>query len=243
MGRLDGKVAVVTGGSKGIGYAIAYAFADEGATVAIISRNAEDLEAAARSINVSVKSPGRAVAYVADVSDEAAVVQAVSAVADEHGAIHLLANCAGVSHSADYKFTELQYDEFSRIMRTNIDSVMLVTREVLKRMSEGYILNILTVGIYSKSSGVYPASKFAAKSLQDALVKEYKGSKIRISSISPGPVNTNIWSHKKAAVPDSKKEKMLKPSDIADIAMYLVTLPENIYIDNITVEPWKSIHD
>lgn len=89
------------------------------------------------------------------------------------------------------------------------------------------------------AGGTYSASKYAANALIETLIQECRGSNIRISSISPDPVSTNIWSHK--IIPPSKEEqkRMLRPEDIADIASFLISTPENVHIRDIEVTPWK----
>ena len=108
---------------------------------------------------------------------------------------------------------------------------------------DGYILNIQSTGAYRASAGnsLYQASKFGVRALSEALIDEYRNSNVRISSVSPGPVDTNIWSHKVEPPEAARRALMMRPSDIADILVWLLDRPRRLHIPNITVTPWTGI--
>jgi NADP-dependent 3-hydroxy acid dehydrogenase YdfG len=85
---------------------------------------------------------------------------------------------------------------------------------------------------------MYSASKYAARAVTESIIAECMGTGVRVSSISPGPVNTNIWAHKTTPVTEERKEKMLRTEDIANIISFLLQSDSNVHIGNITVEPW-----
>jgi len=245
LSLLKDKIAIVTGGSLGIGLAIMKELISQGAKVAIIARNADALKAAVDSIPSNLQSNVTSIAM--DVTDEEQVKYAVAQVLEKFGRIDILVNSAGVSQKKSYPIAEIEFAEFKRIMNTNVDGVLLMTREVLKEMKKndsGYIINILSNAAFNKASGggaMYSASKYAARALTESLTADCKGSGIRVTSISPGPVNTNIWSHKAEPMPEEQKEKMLQGSNIASIVSFLLNMDENMFIDNITVEPWHYV--
>lgn len=235
------KVAVITGGSHGMGLAIMQALVSQGAEAAIVSRSAEALEGAAGKMSPELRK--NILCVSADVRSEEQVRAVTAKVLERFGRIDILVNAAGVSQKSAYPIAEIELEEYKRIMNTNVDGTLLMTREVLremKRCDSGYIINILSTGAFRVAGGnaVYAASKFAARAITEALIADCRGTGIRVTSISPGPVNTDIWSHKSEPVPEERKEKMLKGSDIASIVSFLLGTGPNVHIDNITVEPW-----
>lgn len=233
--------AVVTGASKGIGCAIAEKLLEQGAFVAAISKTASDLQRAVEGWNIQY--PGKVKAFPADVSREEEAVRVMKEIADSFGHIDILMNCAGVSQRESMSLVSLEGEEFERILHTNLNSVLYCTREALpylERRPQGFVLSILSTAAYHSSGGgfSYAASKYAARAVMEGLEQAYKGTNIRIASISPGPVDTNIWSHKTNPVSQERKDKMLKAQDIAQIALFLLQLDDNVHIGNVTVEPW-----
>lgn len=238
---LSKACAVVTGASKGIGHAVAEMLLEHGASVAAVSKTAPDLLQAVEEWNV--RYPGMAKAFPADVSREEESVRVVKEIAEAFGQIDILINCAGVSQHGTIPLSAIDRTEFERILHTNLNSVLYCIRETLpymERQPQGFILSILSTAAFHSIGGgaAYAASKYAARAVMEGLEQAYKGTHIRIASISPGPVNTNIWSHKTVPVSQERKEKMLKPQDIAQIVLFLLQLDGNVHIGNITVEPW-----
>jgi len=237
---ISGKRALVTGASSGIGKSIAVALASSGVNVALLGRDRTRMDEAMQMMG---SFPIRTVCCFADVSSEEDVQQAVRKAAEEFEGLDYLINCAGVSQRKGCLVEDIETDEYNRIMRTNVDSVLFCCREVMPYLKESdgaYIINILSTASFASGAGggVYSASKYAARALHEALEAGCKGSNIRVSAISPGPVNTNIWSHKLEEISQQRKEKMLRSQDIAEIAMFLLRLDPNVHIGNIKAEPW-----
>ena len=128
-------------------------------------------------------------------------------------------------------------------MATNTTGTLLFSRAVLPGMqaqNHGYIINILSTGAFRSlpQNCVYAASKYGARAITEALIAENHGTGVRISSVSPGPVETAVWDYRKEKATPEDRAKMLLPADIAQIVLFLVTLPERVHIDNLTVRPW-----
>ena len=158
------------------------------------------------------------------------------------GGIDVLINSAGCSMHAPCSFENVSTEEYKRIMDTNVDGLFYMTRSVLKAMKErqsGYIINILSTASHAAAArgGPYSASKYAALALTETLAAECRGSGIRITSISPGPVATTIWSHKTTPPSEEEMARMLKPGDIARIAGFLLDNPDYVIIRDIEVTP------
>src|SRR5438046_9635183 len=189
-GKLNGKVAVVTGASKGIGAAIAKEFADEGATVVINYASAK--EDADRIVDEITKRGGQAVAVQANVAKKAEVERLFSATKQAFGKIDILVNNAGV-----YEFVPLEEvtePQFHRMFDTNVLGMLLTTQEALKHFNAdgGSITNIgsLASSLTPPTAVVYNATKGAVDAITRTLAKELGPRKIRTNSINPGMVIT-----------------------------------------------------
>lgn len=234
------RVALVTGGSEGIGFACAAALLEAGDTVCLMARSAEKLAAAKEKLD----APGRRIfVQTADVGEPEQVERAVAAFFQACGQIDVLINAAGCSMYAPHSFETLSLADYRRIMRANVDGTYLVTRAVLPQMKQrnsGYIINVLSTAAHRAGAGnaPYSASKHAALAITQTLVAECRGSGVRISSISPGPVATSIWSHKDTPPTEAEKQRMLRPQDIAELVLFYLTRPDNVYLGDVVVEPW-----
>jgi NADP-dependent 3-hydroxy acid dehydrogenase YdfG len=231
----------ITGGSEGIGYACTAALLERGHNVCIVSRSAAKLEAARK--NAASIGKGRLLTIPMDVTQKTEVDAAVTEAVRCFGGIDVLINAAGVSMRGFTPFESISEAEYDRIIRINTDGVFYVTQAVLavmRKRDSGYILNILSTAAYhaGPGNGPYSASKYAARAMTETLVEECRGSGIRISSISPGPVATTIWSHKTTPPSRQKMEKMLRSPDIADLAVFLLERPKNVFIRDMEVSPW-----
>jgi NADP-dependent 3-hydroxy acid dehydrogenase YdfG len=238
---ISGKKALVTGASSGIGRSIALTLASNGVDIALAGRSRSRLQETADMI--SPDCAARVVCCPADLLSEEDTRQMVKRAAAELGGLDYLVNCAGVSQRKDYKVEDIETDDFHRIMRTNVDSLLFCCREAmpcLKESGGAYIINILSTAAFATGAGggMYSASKYAARALHEAMVAACKGSNIRVSAISPGPVLTNIWSHKTEEITQKRKNGMLRPENIAEIVLFLLRLDPNVHIGNIGVEPW-----
>lgn len=244
MNNRTGQVAIVTGASLGVGLATISALAAHGINVIAAARDLSRLQAAIGEISPEVRH--RVYGTRADVREEGDVKAVVEMAIERFGRIDVLVNSAGVSMSARTRLADSTSEEWHRIIDTNLTGTYLMCREALRHLEDspdGFILNVQSTGAYRASAGVslYAASKFGVRALSEALIEEYRNSNIRLTSVSPGPIDTNIWSHKDHPPSSDKRALMLRPSDIADIFMFLLERPRHMHIPDITVTPWTGI--
>jgi NADP-dependent 3-hydroxy acid dehydrogenase YdfG len=240
--ELKDKVAIITGGSQGIGLATVRALAKEGVRVIALARDMEALNQSLDALDAS--SQALITGMRADVRNEDEVRHTFKQVVEKFGHVDILVNCAGVSMSDRKRLEETETSEWTRIIDTNLTGTYLMCREALPLMvsgNSGFIINILSTAAYKSSTGfsLYAASKFGARALTEALIEENRRSGIRISSISPGAVDTSIWNHKTNFVTDEDRATMLRAEDISSIVMYLLSVPATVHIENVTVTPWQ----
>lgn len=234
----DERVAIVTGGSLGIGLAAVRALAAKGIRVAALARDLGRLEQAVAGIE-------GAVAVAADVAAEADVARAIGQTVERFGRLDILINSAGVSMSGKDRLVDTTSEEWHRIVDINLTGTYLMCREALPHLQtspDAYIINVQSTGAWRSNPGVslYAASKFGVRALTEALIEEYRDSNVRISSVSPGPVATNIWSHKREPPSAELRTRMMPASDIADIFVWLLDRPRHLHIPDIIVTPWTA---
>jgi len=230
MPALQDQVALITGGSSGIGFAIASMLVSEGMCVAITARNAERLEKAAAALR---EKGGRVIASPTDVSKSAEVEAFVEKVSDEAGRIDLLVNNAGVfRHGLIADLSEADWD---LVQAVNLKGAFLMTKAVLpqmKRQQSGYVINISSVAGKNGFGGAsaYCASKFGMMALSESLLEEAIGDHIRSTAICPGYVATPM-----VASVDVPQEEMIPPEDIAKLVQTLIHLAPHTVIREIVV--------
>lgn len=215
--RLLDQVAIVTGGGRGIGRAIALAFAKEGARVVICSRTPGELEEVAGEL----ERFGREVmAVVADVTDEASVSNLIRETLERFGRVDILVNNAGVWLPGD--FQDYSLTDWETTMATNLRGVFLCTRAVFRPMEEaggGKIINISSIRGKEGYPGMaaYCASKFGVNGLIQALAEEWRPFNIKVNAVCPGPVDTGF------ATGEARDETRILPEDVADLALFLAS--------------------
>src|SRR5437879_2810727 len=192
---LSGKVAVVTGGTRGIGRAIAERLLAEGASVAFCGRSAEAVASAAREM--AQARGGKVFGEAADVSKPADVRRFFQGVDNRLSALHILINNAGVGIFR--RLGELSVEEWHSMIEVNLSGVFYCCREALQRFNNaggGYIINISSLAGKNAFSGGagYNASKFGLNGLSEALMLDYRYENVRVSCIMPGSVDTEFGS-------------------------------------------------
>ena len=218
---LKGKVAVVTGGTRGIGNAIVRKFVEEGAKVVLCGSRQATAEKALEALKKDYPDAIVSAIWPA-LSDRASVTEAFVKVREEFGAIDILANNAGISHNNS--FFDYKDEDFDKIIDINIRAVYVCTRaaaEIMKEQGRGVIINTSSVvSINGQAAGCgYPASKFAVNGLTISLARELGPLGIRVNAVAPGVTMTDMM----AVLPD----EMIQPI-IAKIPLRRVGQPEDI---------------
>ncbi len=238
---LSGKVAFVTGGSRGIGAAIASRLAADGATVVLTY--ARGAEAAVNVVKAVEDGGGKALALQADGKDPAAIKDAVAKAVDEFGRVDILVNNAGTA--IPKPFEEATLEELEHILDLNIRGVFVTTQEVLKHMPEGG--RIISIGssvgerVMTPGLAAYAATKGAVKMFTQGLAREVGNRKITVNTVQPGPIDTDLnpasgdWSAPQLAVTTLKRYG--HADEVAALVAF-VAGPEAAYISgtNLTVD-------
>lgn len=220
---LKDKVAIITGGGRGIGKAIALAFARAGADVAVVSRTRLELEAVASEIHELGR---RALVVVADISDPADVSRIVRDTLSEFGQIDILVNNAAVT--APKPVIETPLEDWSRIINVNLTGVFLCAQAVLKPMidrQEGKIINISSGSGARGSPGnaAYSASKGGVIAFTQALAGEVRELGIQVNVICPGPIKTEMLAFRPQSGSPATALDALEPEEVAGAALFLAS--------------------
>jgi 3-oxoacyl-[acyl-carrier protein] reductase len=233
--QLHGETALVTGGSQGIGRAIALRLAALGARVAICGRQQSTLDETLAALR---KNGATAAGIVADITQPGAADKLISAVETALGPLSILVNNAGVATFAPFQQqTDADWDT---MLDTNLKSVFLVSRAAAKGMiarGRGDIINISSLaGLNAFAGGaIYCASKWGLQGLSACMAEDLRGFGIRVSTICPGSVAT-AFSGKSAA----QKPNALKPEDVAHAVATIVTQAPNSFISQLQIRPLKK---
>ena len=218
---LKNKVAIVTGGTRGIGYSIVKKYLENGATVVLFGSRQETVDKALASLKA--ENPDWVVEGACpNLTDAKAVEEAVNAVAAKYGKIDILVNNAGVSDSTPTE--KVTAEQFDKVMDLNVNAIMyavMPAMKVMKAQGSGVIINTSSmVSISGQTSGVaYPASKFAVNGLTLSLARELGPMGIRVNAVAPGITRTDMV----AALP----EQMIAPL-VARIPLRRVGEPEDV---------------
>jgi NAD(P)-dependent dehydrogenase (short-subunit alcohol dehydrogenase family) len=219
--QLINKVALVTGGSRGIGKAIGAAYARAGAKVLICARNQAEVECAAEEVR---GEGGEIFAVAGDISDSGDARRIVGSALERFGPIDVLVNNASLL-GPRVPIAEYPFSSWQEVMRVNVDGLFLITREVLQTMlarRQGSIINVTSgVGRVGKSRwGAYAASKFALEGFTQTLAEELKNTGIRVNSLNPGPTRTAM---RATAYPDEDPLTLPRPDEIMKAFLYLAS--------------------
>lgn len=243
---LDGQVALVTGASSGIGEATAELLADEGASIVLAARRSEDLNALADRIETA---GGDALPVETDVTDEDQIRELIDTIEEEYGRLDVLVNNAGVMLLSPIESADT--DDWEQMLDVNVLGLMNTTQAALPLLKEseaGHVVNLSSVAgrkAYA-GSGAYNASKFGITAFSEALRQETLDDDIRVTSIEPGAVDTELQEH----IPDEdareENEEMLESmtplegEDIARAIRYAVTQPAHVDVNEILIRPTEQ---
>jgi NAD(P)-dependent dehydrogenase (short-subunit alcohol dehydrogenase family) len=227
-GILSNKIALVTGGTKGIGRAIAEALVRAGARVVITARNEEEID---RTVS-ELKELGAADGYVCDVRD----YDDVKSVFAKLDGLDILINNAGVGIFASVE--SMNVEDFRAVLETNVFGVFYCCHEAIPLMKQrggGYIVNISSLAGANPHAemAAYNASKFGLNGFSEALMQEVRHDRIKVSYIMPGSVNTAFGGDE----PSDEKSWQLQPDDIAQVVMDLLEYPERALPSRIEIRP------
>jgi NADP-dependent 3-hydroxy acid dehydrogenase YdfG len=232
-GALSNATALVTGAGSGIGRAIAVAFARAGADVSLLGRSAERLSQTASMVEAA---GARSLAMPTDVADPAATEAAVAGTVESLGVPRIAVANAGVNAWAD--LGDLEPELLRAALTTNVEGVANVARAVAPAMRDAGGGKLLVVasdnGRRPESGGSgYVASKFAAVGLSLSLSQELLPDGIGVHVIEPGCVDTEWYPPEE----DAPRDRMLRPDDVALVALFLATMPSGVVLDEVMMQP------
>jgi 3-oxoacyl-[acyl-carrier protein] reductase len=232
--HLANRTAIVTGGTRGIGLAIARALVAAGVNVSISARHEDEIETVAAEL--SKFGSGRCVGFVCDVRDEAHVKSLFANTLAALGGLDILINNAGIGIFAPVETTSS--DDFRAVIETNLCGVFYCCHEaipLLKQRGGGYIVNISSLAGANAhpNMAAYNASKFGLNGFSEALMQEVRHDNIKVSYIMPGSVNTEFGGDE----PTPEKSWQLQPEDIARVVMDLLQYPDRALPSRIEIRP------
>jgi 3-oxoacyl-[acyl-carrier protein] reductase len=231
MNLLSNKYALVTGGTRGIGRAIAERLLTEGASVAICGRGAQATDEAIRQL----RAKGNAIGIGCDVADAAQVAQLFRFVSENFPGLDILINNAGVG--VFRPVGDLTVDDWRKVVETNLSGTFYCSHEALplmKRRGGGYVINISSLAGKNPFAGgaAYNASKFGVNGFSEAMMLDHRYDNIRVSYVMPGSVSTEFGSGGGA-------DWKIAPEDIAEIVLNLLRMPERTLVSRVEVRPAK----
>lgn len=236
MEILQGKKAIITGGSRGLGKATALAFAKEGIDVAITGRDETRLKETVEEL----RALGVNATYARfDVGNHDEVKTGIQQLIKELGGVDILVNNAGIA--AFGKFLEMEVEQWSKIMQTNVMGMYYVTREVLPLLIEknqGDIINVSSTAGLSGNAGTsaYSASKFAVIGLSEALMKEVRKNNIRVCTLTPSTIASDMALE--LGITDGNPATVLQPEDFAELIVASLQLPRRAMLKSASL--WST---
>ena len=234
--NLKNKIAIVTGGTKGIGRGIAEALLREGVSVCISARHQDEIDQAVDQL--SQLSGGRAIGFVCDVRDYDQVKALVNHTLKELGGLDILINNAGIGIFETVE--ETSPEDFRAVLETNVFGVFYCCHEAIPQMKQrggGYIINISSLAGANPHPrmAAYNASKFGLNGFSEALMQEVRHDNIKVSYIMPGSVNTEFGGDS----PGDEKSWQLTPADIARVVIDLLHHDDRSLASRVEIRPSK----
>jgi NAD(P)-dependent dehydrogenase (short-subunit alcohol dehydrogenase family) len=234
MAELTGKVAIVTGATRGIGRAIAEALAAGGCNVVIAARHDKDCQAVAQKI--AAQGRGQVLGVATDVRRNEDCERMVAAAVENFGGLHILINNAGIGGFGPVD--QMDVAHWDRVIATNLNSLFYCTRATLPYLKRqgGWVINIGSLAGKNAFPGgaAYNASKFGLIGFSEALMQEVRHDDIRVSYIMPGSVATDF-----EGTSQSSADWMIQPPDIAQIVLDLLAMPARTLPSRVEVRPSK----
>jgi serine 3-dehydrogenase (NADP+) len=249
MSQIEGKVAVVTGASSGIGAAIAQTLSKAGASLVITARRRGRLQELAASL------PGRSAVLDADISAPDTPSRLLSLALEQFGRADILVNNAGVIAAGSVDSVDL--DALGQMTRVNFDAVVrasYVFARVFKSQGSGAIINVSSIGAYliSRRMGVYGALKHALEAFSSSLRIELAGTGVKVGTVAPGTTRTEIFDHMHipatvataatAATPAMPDGTPLEPADVAAAILFMIEQPERANIARLAMFSATDAH-
>jgi 3-oxoacyl-[acyl-carrier protein] reductase len=242
---LKNKIAIVTGGTRGIGRAVAQRLLQEGCSVAVCGTRQETVDEAVMLLNEAAGSPERVFGMVADVSKLAQVKALVAAVVARFGTVDILINNAGVGTFRPV--AELEPEEWERMIGLNLSGAYYCSHTVLpifKQRQSGDIVNISSLAAKNPFAGGagYNASKFGLNGFSEAMMLDHRADGVRVASIMPGSVATDFGKsgvatefggHAKGAGDEWK----IAPEDVAEVVAVLLRMPARTTVSRVEIRP------
>jgi NADP-dependent 3-hydroxy acid dehydrogenase YdfG len=238
MGKLDGKVTVVTGGGSGVGKAVAALFLKEGAKVVVAGRDAAKLSATVKEL---AGGPDL-IAIPTDVTSAAACQALICKAVAAFGRVDVLVNNAGMNLKAR-TVRELTPEAWDGMIRANLDGAFYCTKAVLPQMLErkdGVIVNVVSVaGLRANPLGgaAYVAAKHGMGAFATVLANEERENGIRVSNVYPGEIDTPILDKRPKPLSDEQRANILKPEDVAEAVLFVATLPPHVSVPELVIKP------
>jgi NAD(P)-dependent dehydrogenase (short-subunit alcohol dehydrogenase family) len=231
MKGLEGKVALITGASRGIGRATALAMAHAGARVAVAARTEPELQALSDQVRAETGQP--ALVCVTDIAQEADVQRTVARAREAFGAIDVLINNAGFN-SRKAPIWEITPQEWDAMFAVNLRGAFLCCREVLPGMiarQSGHVINVISTAsqVGLPQMGVYGATKWGLLGLTKALIKEARPHNVRVTALSPGGVDTSFRAE--------PRPQYLAPETVAETIVFVASLPDQAVVHDLVMRP------
>jgi NAD(P)-dependent dehydrogenase (short-subunit alcohol dehydrogenase family) len=237
---MNNKICLVTGGTRGIGRAIAKMLLEEGAQVVICGRKEEVVAQAVSELHA--ETGGKVAGKAADVRNHEDIAGLFHFVDGQFGGLDVLVNNAGLG--VFRSVSELSVQDWQLTLETNLSGVFFCCREAFPRFQArggGYIVNISSLAGKNPFAGgaAYNASKFGLNGFTEAMMLDKRNDNVRVSYIMPGSVATEFSGHASVSGSDSGSEWKIQPEDVAEIVRMLMRMPERTLISRVEVRPSK----
>jgi NADP-dependent 3-hydroxy acid dehydrogenase YdfG len=245
--RLDGTVALVTGASSGIGRATAIRLAGEGASVALVARRRDRLDAVAAGIE---EAGGRTLILEADIAHREAAADVVERTVAGLGRLDTLVNAAGVMLIGDS--VEAPLEDWERMVDVNLKALMYMTKAALPHLRAGVgtspravadVVNVSSIAgrLAMAQVAIYNATKFAVTAATESWRQEFASASIRFSVVEPGAVETELWHQQETSRARYEQVfanlEILRADDIAEAVAYIVGNPRRVAVNEIVIRP------